>query len=341
MTPNQTVIAGADIGGTKIAVSLADENGILIKLQDAVKLTGNNTAIPQQILSMIADACKRAGISQEYVQSLGVCTCSPFEIRSGKKVIVAPNLCGSLKKGLPNNWAEIPIEQELADKFSQLAVENDCVAAAVAEHTFGACQNEDNFAVVTWSTGIGTGLVVDGHVLRGKNSNAGHAGHMFIAEDGPKCGCGNCGDLEVMVSGPSIAKQYCIVKNVNNATTKEVFDAYRAGDAQAKEIIERAAKNFSRGMANICQTLDTKLFVFMGSVLTSDRNSDILLPLIKSEFYRSFPTMTRGVEFKLSDLGKYLGDIAALSLVMPKEWVENWRRTKPWENSIALAALTS
>jgi len=321
--------AAADIGGTKVTVSIADSNGILIKLYQRVQLTGRNTAVPEQVINLIKIASEKICTPLKYVQALGVSTASPFIIRDGLKSVAAPNLCGGLAKergAIPNDWCEIPMEKVFKEHFKCVLIDNDCVSAVIAEHLFGAGVGEDNLLYVTWSTGIGTGAIVDGRVLRGKNGNAGHGGHMYIADDDAQCGCGNFGDMEVLTSGVAIARMYG-----GGISTKEVFSAYRNGDARAREVIERAARHFARGLASMNAILDTKLIIIGGSVFLND--GDILQPLIESEFYRSFPALSSGVQIKPSALHSYLGDIAALSLVMPEEWKDPWKRERPWEKA--------
>jgi len=174
----------------------------------------------------------------------------------------------------------------------------------------------------TWSTGIGSGAYVNGRLIKGKNGNAPHLGHIYLVEDGPLCGCGNFGDMEALVSGMAIARDY-------GGTTEEVFSAYHRGDKRAKKIIQRAAKFFARGLASINAILDTKVFVIGGSVFMN--NFDLLTPLIENEFYKSFPALSYGVKIRRSALDTYLGDMAALSLVMPDDWIKVWQDEKPWE----------
>lgn len=327
--------AAVDIGGTKITVSLSKRSGILVKVYQPIKVEGDNTAVPKQVDSLVEFACDKIRTKKDQIDAMGISTCSPFEKRRDYLVIVSPNLCGGLAKErgiLPNDWTEIPLEEELSKTFRNLRIGNDCVTAVVAERLFGAGRGEDNLVYVTWSTGIGTGAYVTGIdaetgknkviLLSGKNRNAPHGGHIYIAENGPLCGCGNYGDLESLTSGPAISREY-------GAETKEVFSAYSQGDHKSIEVVERAARNFARGLASINILLDTKVIVIGGSVFMN--NQEILLPLIKEEFYRSFPTLSKGVEIKPSELDKYLGDIAALSLIMPDDWVEEWQRKKPWK----------
>lgn len=335
VTMEKSYKAAVDIGGTKVTASLSDKGGILVKVYQPTKLTGDNKTIPRQIDSLVESACQKIKIKKDRIDAMGVSTCSPFEKRRGYLVVVAPNLCGGLARQrgvLPNDWTEIPLEKELSKTYQGLRIGNDCVTAVVAERLFGAGRGAKNLIYVTWSTGIGTGAYATGidqetgqereFLLSGKNRNAPHGGHIYIAEHGPQCGCGNYGDLESLTSGPAISREYGNV-------TREVFQACRRGDdLKAKKVIERAARNFARGMASVNSVLDTEVIVIGGSVFMN--NLEILLPLIKEEFYRSFPTLSRGVEIRPSELESYLGDIAALSLVMPGDWVEEWQHKKPW-----------
>jgi glucokinase len=322
-------LAAVDIGGTKITVSIAKRSGITVKLYQHARKIGDNRTIPLQVDAMTANACERIGISRDDISAMGVSTCSPFEKGREGLMLVAPNLAGGLARDRSNrpenDWTEIPLEPELSRFYKDLKIGNDCVTAVAAERLFGAGRGEDDLVYVTWSTGIGAGAYVDGRLIMGKNGNAPHLGHIFIAEDGPRCGCGNRGDLESLVSGTAIARDYG-----GGAGAKEVFAAYRRGEPRAKEIIERAARNFARGLASINAILDTKVFVLGGSVM---KDSDILLPLVKDEFFASFPALSRGVDIRLSALDDYLGDIAALSLVMPDEWVHEWQGSQPWKNA--------
>lgn len=341
--------AGVDVGGTKVRVSLADREGIKIKLFQNVVLNGNNDVIPRQVDYLIRESCKRSDIEKDKIEGVGISTCSPFEKRGMYRVVVTPNLCGGLakdRKRLSNNWKEIPLEERLKERYGygDLKMENDCVSAVVAERIFGAGKGEDNLVYITWSTGIGGGAIVDGHLLRGKNGNASNIGHIYISEDGPVCGCGNRGDFESLCSGPSIARDYKEIAgdSGDNTNTGCVFSSYERGESKAGKIVERAARNFARGLASINSMLDTKLFVLGGSVFLN--HEERLVPLIKEEFYKSFPALSMDVKIKRAKLTKiknikekqkiinYLESMAPLSLVMPEDWIKDWQEKKPWKS---------
>jgi glucokinase len=178
-----------DIGGTKVAVSLAaDAPGadglpsLQARRSEPTVTTGEPTALAQQVLRLVDEACTAAGVAPASVLQAGVSSCGPFVLEAGQLALAAPNLCGGIAgpaRGLPNHWTALPLQVPLAQRFRHLRIENDCIAALEAERRWGALQGQDHCAYVTWSTGIGVGLCVDGHVLRGKNGNAGHAGHML------------------------------------------------------------------------------------------------------------------------------------------------------------------
>ncbi|MEA1926374.1 MAG: ROK family protein [Patescibacteria group bacterium] len=318
-------LIGADIGGTNTRVSIASKEKIIIKVVQKTKLEGDEHTVPNQVISLIDIACQRAKVQKEEMLALGTGTAGPFKKRDGLLYTVAPNICGALAKErevIPNDWKEIPLQKDLNKHYGNLRFDNDCVAAVNAERIFGAGQHKDNFVYATISTGIGGGIVQDGKIMRGKNANAGHLGHIYIAEDGPQCGCGNYGDFEALCSGTAIARDY------GSKTSEKAFIAYRNKEDKAIKIIQRVARNIGRGLASVNAILDTELFIIGGGMFMN--NKDILLPLIKKEFYRSFPALSEEVEIIPSPLEDYLGDIGAFSLVIPKDWIEYWRKIKPW-----------
>ncbi len=350
-------LAAVDIGGTKITVSIANISGILVKLYRPVQLEGDNLAVPAQVDFLVGHACEQIGIERDEITALGVSTCGPFGIRDGELVLVAPNLCGGLanERGIiPNDWTEIPLQRELSRIYNKIHIENDGISAVTAERMFGAGKGEDNVVYITWSTGIGSGAYVDGRLIRGKNGNAPHIGHIYLVDDGPRCGCGNFGDMEALASGVAIARDYesrvtagdvtsegmtaegmtavdVTAEGVTagSVTAEDVFNLFRKGDPKAESVITNAARYFARGLVSINAILDTRVFIIGGSVFMNNRH--ILLPLVKEEFCKSFPALSKDVEFRPCALDSYLGDLAALCLVMPDDWVRQWQEKRPWE----------
>lgn len=321
-------LAALDVGGTKMAVTVANRERILTRVSSPTPKSGTPRALPEQGIAMIEQACAEAGISAAQIQTLGVASCGPFVHSEGLICLSTPNICGgnSGASDLPNDWTLIPIEKVLCERFATVAIENDCVAALAGERMFGAVQNEPNCAYVTWSTGVGFGLCVDGRLLHGKQGNAGHAGHILMAErEDAVCGCGNRGDLEGLISGRNIANRL-------QMPASELFGAARAGEARAQAAVLEAASFFGRALYNLAVTLDMKTFVIGGSVW--QHHGDWLKPYVETEIHSRMPSLTEGVSLVNAGLGDRVADIGAFSLVLPEDWASIWRLRRPW-NSIA------
>ncbi len=303
-----------DIGGTKVAVSLAHAGGIAGHVSEATAKTGQNDALAQQVIRLIEQSCRAAGRVVKDVDAVGISSCGPFDLRSGAIELAAPNICGGLAgpaRGLPNDWMTAQLEAPLRAVFSNLVIENDGVAALQAERRWGALAGSVHCAYVTWSTGIGVGLCVDGRILRGKNGNAGHAGHTFASDNlDALCGCGNTGDLEGLVAGNAIARRFRVQ---GFADAESLFAALAAGDARAAAIVDELCRVMGRGLYNLIATLDLQRISLGGSVFWHQR--DHLLPRLRAEVAGKLPALTDGCEIVAAGLGSRVGDYAALALV--------------------------
>jgi glucokinase len=307
--------ACVDIGGTKVAVSLADAQShhtqtLYARCSEPTAKQGTRDALGQQIIRLIGQACAAHGISEADIASVGVSSCGPFVMHAGMAELAAPNICGGLggqARGLPNDWMSAPLQAPLAARYPQVRVENDGVGALEAERRWGALQGVASCAYVTWSTGIGTGLCVDGHILRGKNGNAGHAGHMFVS-DHPEaaCGCGNMGDLEAVVAGNAIPRRFGL-------EAPALFEAARTGDAKAIAQVDELCTVMGRALYNLIATLDLQRISLGGSVFW--HNQDVLLPKLRAAVAGKLPALTDGCEIVPAGLGLKVGDLGALALV--------------------------
>ncbi len=323
------LIAALDIGGTKMAACIADASGPLLRVTQLTIKTGLPDAIARQGLRLIDQCCARLQVDASSVRQLGVSSCGPFETRDGALGFTPPNLCGGLANGddLPNDWTFLPLESVLRERFATVRIANDCVAALHGERAFGGAPA--NAIYVTWSTGIGFGLCVDGHILNGKAGNAGHAGHMLLSETSDAlCGCGNRGDLEGMVGGRNFGKHL-------GKPLEQIFDDASAGDAAALHLVQDAAHWFGRALYNLVAILDTEAIYIGGSVWRN--NAALLAPLVLQEIEQRFPALTRGVTVQGATLGELVTDMGAFALVMPPAWVPPWRAQAPWGRMQTLA----
>jgi glucokinase len=307
-------VACVDIGGTKVAVSIADEHGVRGKVSEPTAKEGRNDALALQIIRLIGQSCAAAGVPVAAIAAVGVASCGPFVIHQGMVELAAPNICGGMAgkaRGLPNDWPTALLEAPLRAAFPNVRVENDGVGALEAERRWGALQGMDHCAYVTWSTGIGMGLCVDGHILRGKNGNAGHAGHTFVSDnDDALCGCGSIGDVEALVAGNAIPRRFGSLGYTDAAM---LFVASGAGDARAAVIIDDLCRVMGRTLFNMIATLDLQRISIGGSVFWHHR--DLLLPKVMGHVQGKLGALTHGVEIVPAGLGERVGDYAALALV--------------------------
>jgi glucokinase len=301
-----------DIGGTKVAVSLNDGSGLELRARrsEPTAKTGTNDALAVQVIRMVDEACRELGLDPRVVRSAGVSSAGPFVMAAGRIELASPNICGGIagpERGLPNDWKTALLEAPLVERFDTVRVENDCIAALEAERRWGALQGVDHCAYVTWSTGIGTGLCVDGKVLRGKNGNAGHAGHMFVSDnDDALCGCGNIGDVEALVAGNAVERRF-------GADAATLLQHAQAGDAQAVGRVDEMCRVLGRALYNLTVTLDLQRISMGGSVFWNNR--EYLLPRLRRVMAGHMPALTDGCEIVGAGLENRVGDYAALALV--------------------------
>lgn len=311
-------VAGVDIGGTKVAVSLVDAQGVRGRVTEPTVKVGTHDALALQVIRLVGQSCQAAGVSQDDLAAVGVSSCGPFVLQAGAVELAAPNICGGLAgraRGLPNDWQSALLEAPLRQVFARVRVENDGIAALEAERRWGALQRNGqplaHCAYVTWSTGIGVGLCVDGHVLRGKNGNAGHAGHLFVSDNlDALCGCGNVGDVEGLAAGNAIARRFGHLGYADAAT---LFAAAYAADSAALAIVDDLCRVMGRTLYNLIVTLDLQRISLGGSVFWHHRA--LLLPRLQAQIRGKLAALTDGCELVPAGLGEQVGDLAALALV--------------------------
>ncbi|MBH2019965.1 ROK family protein [Polaromonas sp.] len=306
-------VACVDIGGTKVAVNLVDARGSHGRRVEPTAKQGAPDALARQVLRMIGASAQAARIDVRDIAAVGVASCGPFVLNAGLVELASPNICGGLAgsgRGLPNDWTSALLEAPLRQAFARVRVENDGIAALQAERRWGALQGMEHCAYVTWSTGVGVGLCVDGRVLRGKNGNAGHAGHMFVSDNfDALCGCGNIGDVEALVAGNALPRRFSAWPDAAS-----ILIAARAGDISAEAIIDEICRVMGRALYNLVVTLDLQRISLGGSVFWHHR--DYLLPRLQAHITGKLPALTGGCALVPAGLGDGVGDYAALALAL-------------------------
>jgi glucokinase len=225
-------------------------------------------------------------------------------------------------------WDNIPIVDMVKSHFGvSCAIQNDANACALAEWKFGAGKGTRNMVFLTFGTGLGAGLVLNGQLYSGTNDNAGEAGHIRLADFGP-VGYGKAGSFEGFASGGGIAQlaktklaevyqmggkvSWCTPEEMNDVTAKDVVENMRKGDALATEIIETSARYFGKGLSVLIDILNPECIV-VGSIYA--RNEDLFLPIVQAVLEKeALPSANKVCRIKPAELGDSIGDYAAVSI---------------------------
>ena len=316
-----TILAGLDIGGTKCAVLIGKLVNDNIDVIERVQFPTPNT--PDESIQRMTDTLdklvEKHGV--EEVSAIGVSCGGPLNSRKGV-IISPPNLPG---------WDNIEIVKILEQKYNiPVALQNDANAGAMAEWRWGAGKGTENMIFLTFGTGMGAGLILNGQLYSGTNDLAGEVGHIRLAEDGP-VGFGKAGSFEGFCSGGGIARlatdlakkalaegkspMFCpTVDQLDAITTKKVGEAAQAGDELALEVFSIVGFRLGRGLALLVDILNPEKIV-IGSIY--GRQKDILEPLVLKELEKEAIDLSLSVcEVTPAGLGEKIGDLASFSIAL-------------------------
>jgi glucokinase len=243
------MLAGIDLGGTQVRVALARSDGQLIaSFKTSTPLLGS----PQRVVEWAAMEIERHR-GREKVRSIAIGAPGPIDVKRGV-LVNPPNLPG---------WRNVPLAAMLRSATGAPAhVANDADMAGLGEFTRGAGQGTRNMVYITWSTGVGGGLIVDGKLHRGGHGTAGEIGHMIIDPNGPLDQCGQPGCLEVFCGGANLARE-------TGHPAAELFAAAMRGDKHAGLVVERAARYMGMALISLTNVVDPEMFVMGGGVTRS------------------------------------------------------------------------
>ena len=270
-------VVGVDLGGTKIYTALVDLEGNIIKEKTVETLAHEGE---QAVMGRIVDTINYVidGTDKDLIKSIGIGSPGPLDVKNG---IIIEN------SNLPfKNFAIVKTIKETYDLPTYL--DNDANVATLGEFMFGAGKGTENMVFITASTGIGGGAVLNGKLFRGSTGNALEVGHMTVATEGPRCGCGNLGCAEALGSGTAIGKRakeavlsnvVTSLKNYENVTAKEVFKEAANGDRVAKNILNTSLTYLGIAVANTITNFDPEKVVVGGGVVNG---GDIVIDTIRN-----------------------------------------------------------
>lgn len=278
---------GLDIGGTKCAVVLGDAEGNVLR-----KLRFDTTDYDATLAALLEAA---QTLFEEDVAAIGVSCGGPLDSRRGV-ILSPPNLPG---------WDEVHIVELLQEKFHRPAfLKNDADACAIAEWQWGNAKGCENAVFLTFGTGMGAGLILNGRPYSGTCDMAGEVGHIRLYEGG-HMGYGKRGSFEGYCSGGGIA-QY------GRGSAKELAEAARSGDAEALEIYRKVGHDLGKGLAYLIDILNPQVIV-IGSIFTraQDLIEESMYAVLRQE---CLSYSLEAVKILPAKLGDEIGDKAALSV---------------------------
>jgi len=321
------LLIGIDIGGTKCAVSLgaADMDKGIVKVLDKEAFPTENERGPFKVIDEICEKIDlvlyRNSVSVSDIKGIGISCGGPLDSKKGI-IKSPPNLKG---------WDDINIVKIISDKYPvPVRLQNDANACALAEWRFGAARGSSNAVFLTFGTGMGAGLILDGRLYSGTNDMAGEVGHIRLAEDGAE-GYGKRGSFEGFCSGGGIARTACemalkalekgevssLLKskediNERNLSAKNLAEAMKAGDKFALSVYELCAEKLGFGLSIIIDILNPEVIV-IGSIY--ERNTEFFHNRVMKVIEKEALKISAEVcSIKPAELGDSIGDIAALAV---------------------------
>jgi glucokinase len=327
------LIAGIDIGGTKIAGGLVNQKGRLVgdTLTVPTHASEGIKASYRQVLRVIERLLHRTG-GKDRLGGIGLCAPGPVNPWTGL-VLNPPNLPG---------WINLPLAKRVEDRFGLPAkVENDANAAGLAEAVFGAAVGYRHVFYVTVSTGIGTGIIINRKVYHGKNGVAGEGGHVSIDYRSPyRCGCGSLGCIEALAAGPGMARRARVFLEQDHGAASLLRDMCRGhlsrispqmieearakGDPVAKAIVDESGFYLGVWLAGMITMLDPEAIVMGGGVARIGKPlfDKIRETIPKYTINREFAAKTPILPAKLQ---RNVGVLGAAALLLPAgERAEEW-----------------
>lgn len=299
-----SVSIGIDIGGTKCALSVGECTA------DAVKIL-QREEFPTKGLSwqeVLEEFARRIGGVTAPIANIGISCGGPLDSRRGV-ILSPPNLPG---------WDEVPVVKFFADRFGvPVHLQNDANACAYAEWKFGAGRGTRNMVFMTFGTGLGAGIIIDGRLYSGTNDNAGEIGHIRLAPTGP-VGYNKPGSAEGFCSGAGMTRLAFIraqeqgIALPEDFSTKELFRRIDEGDAFCLSVFKESAAHLGMILSYVIDILNPEVIV-LGGVFMRQRERFLkeIAPILERE---ALPLANGVCRIAGAGLSENIGDYAALAV---------------------------
>ena len=308
---------GIDIGGTTVKIGLVAETGEIVTRWEVPTRKGSDPAGLLEDVKTSLENCM-AEKNMEKADILGIGMAAPGPVTED----------GVLHGCVNIGWGDVDLDDLAEDVIgiSPVRIGNDARVAALGEAAYGAGQDAESMLMVTLGTGVGGGVVLDGKILMGMSGVAGEIGHMTIDPyETETCGCGKKGCLEQYASATGMvraAERFLKEKDLDSVlrqkeavSAKDLWDAAKAGDKLANEIVDFVCDRLGSALANAIYLVDTEMIVIGGGVCAAGQ---FLLDKVENAYNGKVFAHSRNKKFALAKLGNDAGIMGAAALILGK-----------------------
>jgi glucokinase len=305
-------IVGVDLGGTKILSGVFKHSLECIGTSKlSTKSQRGVNKVIERVARCVQDAVDEADLTMKQVAGVGIGAPGAVDFEAGT-VIFAPNMEG---------WKDIPLKKELEKQLGvPVFVENDCNISALGVYVAELKSKPRSMMGIFVGTGIGGGLIINGNLYSGFGDTAGEIGHMVLAVNGPKCGCGNKGCFEALASRTAIFQQIkagvkdgqktlltdMLGDDLSDLRSGDLRKAIRRGDKFVDRVVEDAAEYIGIGVANLVNILNPEVVVLGGGVMEALQD-EMMSVIVETAQDYAMPGAMKGVEIIASKLGDSAG----------------------------------
>ncbi|NOY99370.1 MAG: ROK family protein [Chloroflexi bacterium] len=313
INPGGGYVAGIDMGASHMTVIIANYAAHIVEEKEVpLDIAQGPKASIAQADQILRELLSTAKIPLKHLRAIGIGVPGPIVADAG--MVLAPPI-------MPG-WDRFPIRDTLEKMWGcPVSLNNDAELGAMGEWAYGAGRGEQNLAYIKVGTGIGSGLLLDGHIYRGATGSAGEIGHLIIKENGAKCTCGNRGCLEAMAGGMAIARQaqaavrdkkrtrLADIKPIKSLTAQHVAAAARHGDLIAQQILSQAGHHVGVAIAGLVNLFNPNMVVVGGGVA---QIGDLFIEPVRETVQKhSLPAATQAVRITTALLGRRSSSMGA------------------------------
>ncbi len=307
-----------DLGGTKVTAAIVGEDGKIVSISTRpTNAQRGGDWVLNRVKEVAAEALEISKIPSKQLIGVGMGTPGVVDAERGIMLSEAVNI---------PDWKGRNLKEELERVLGlPIIVDNDANAAGFGEYVFGAGRGSKSLIFVALGTGVGGAVILNGEIVRGVSFVAGEIGHISVDPNGPKCGCGNYGCVELFASGPAIAqkaREYVLrgvktklaeMTTPENLTAEHVAHAAQEGDLLAQSILAEAGKILGVTLAGIANLLNPDCIVIGGGV--AQAGNWLIEPVRWEIKRRALPDATKVLQVLAAALGTNAGVLGAAALV--------------------------